>query len=78
MKVAIRPLRLSKETLCPLSDENLLVVQGGMPTPGFTTDCPDPSAAGTCATCLNCLTYEAACTSQGTGTGTSVHHPTTV
>lgn len=70
MKAAIRPLRLSKETLCPLSDESLLVVQGGMPTPGFTEECPDPTA-GTCFTCAPCPIGE-------TGTGTSVHHPTTV
>lgn len=70
MKAILRPLRLSKETLCPLGEETLQMVQGGIPTPGYTVDCPDPSAAGTCATCQSlCLTSE-------TGTTTSVNRPT--
>jgi hypothetical protein len=73
MKATLRPLRLSKETLCPLGDESLKIVQGGIPTDGFTVDCPDPSAAGTCATCNTCLTQ---CTTCQTGTTTSVNRPT--
>lgn len=74
MKMSIRPLRLSKDTLCPLGDENLLVVQGGMPTPGFTTECPDPTMAATCATCVTCI---ATCTVGETATTTSMNRPTT-
>lgn len=74
MKATLRPLSLSKETLCPLSEEHLRIVQGGMPGDGFTVDCPDPSAAGTCVSCNTCFTN---CTNCGeTGTTTSVNRPT--
>jgi hypothetical protein len=73
MKATLRPLSLSKETLCPLSEGHLRIVQGGMPSDGFTVDCPDPSAAGTCVTCVSCNTH---CVCGETGTTTSVNRPT--
>lgn len=73
MKATLRPLSLSKETLCPLSEGHLRIVQGGVPSDGFTVDCPDPSAAGTCATCNTCYT-NCGLTCE-TGTTTSVNRP---
>ena len=64
------PLRLSKETLCPLNGEHLLLVQAAVPPPTYTDNCPAYTDNGA-ATCVSC-----GCPTTETGTTTSVHRLT--